>query len=116
MEIGRGLIITAGGMGLVFLSLAIILLVIIALNRILGPNEVPATPRPLAEALSGNPVEMEEDAVAAISAALAVMMEEEEPKKKPPARAAASGGGASLWRAAVWPQFSGMGDLRGWRW
>jgi Na+-transporting methylmalonyl-CoA/oxaloacetate decarboxylase gamma subunit len=107
------MIITVGGMGLVFLSLAIILLVIIILNRLFSPQE--ANPGPLSLAEVGEPQE-DPELVAAISAALAILAEEERVGKAWKAPVVAPTSGASLWKAAVWPQLLDARDFKGRKW
>ena len=115
MEIGQGIIITVGGMGLVFLSLAIIFLIIIVLNRVFSPKE--ANPGPLSLAEAGEIQESPDpDLVAAISTALAILAEEERVEKAWKARGVTPTSGASLWKAAVWPQLLDARGLKGRKW
>ena len=115
MEIGRGIIITIGGMGLVFLSLAVILLVIMALNWWFSSKEANSGSLSLVEAgetQDDHDLETDEELVAAISVAVAILAEEVGLKRESKTRVAARKNGASLWRAVVWPQFFDVGGLR----
>ena len=127
MEIGRGIIITVGGMGLVFLSLAIIFLIIIVLNRVFSPKEANSGSLSLVgaedapEGLGPNPYhdlppETNDELVAAISAALAILTEEVKLEKEWKARVVARTNGASLWKAAMWPQLLDARGLKGRKW
>jgi Na+-transporting methylmalonyl-CoA/oxaloacetate decarboxylase gamma subunit len=124
---GQGIIITIGGMGLVFLSLAIILLVIVALNKLFSPKGANSGSLSVVEAedapegLGPNPYhdltpETNDELVAAISTALAILTEEVKLEKEWKARVVARTNGASLWKAAMWPQLLDTRGLKGRQW
>jgi len=104
-------------MGLVFFSLTILLLVIVALNRLFRPEEANPNSPSLAEAGQAQEApEPDKELVAAVSAAVAILAEEARLEKEPKARLVAPGRGASLWRAVVRPQLLGARDLKRRKW
>ena len=104
-------------MGLVFFSLTIILLVIVALNRLFGPKEANLNPPSLAEVGQAQEAsQLDRELVAAVSAAIAILAEEARLEKEPRARLVAATRGASLWKTVARPQLLDARDLKRRKW
>ena len=117
MELGRGIIITIGGMGLVFFSLAILLMAIVILNRLFKPEG--ANPGSALLAVAGEiqeDPECDPEVVAAVSAAMVMLAEEDRLELDQITRLGTKVGGASLWKAAVRTELVDTRDMRRRRW
>lgn len=104
-------------MGLVFLSLTILLLVIMALNRLFRPKEANLNPPSLADVAQAQEASgLDRELVAAVSAAVAILAEEARLEKEPRARLVAPATGASLWKTVVRPQLADARDMKRRKW